>query len=354
TRVVAGAVAFPRRTRHQILERLVLPVGDQVARTLPALDVVSGIAPSGARQLAPALQEFHVQRGLANRVFRGDAVEVAELFAYVVARQENLAVVDGGVSIGGRDLVPVHVELPQVFEQLLDLPHIGLFVDRGVGADLEAGLLGDLDTLDGQIENAFALDGQVVILPHAIQVDVEVEALIRREFADPLLDEHAVGAKVNMAVALQDARCQLADLRIHHGFAAADGNHRRAALIHRGQALLERHPLGDGGFVLAYAPAAGAGEVAGVQRLQHQDDGEALADHGMRLPFLTGLRRQKAERVGRAGIADGVLLPLRPGPQLVPENVAGQAGGHREWKFHNLSFELARVFTNEDSASSGK
>src|ERR1017187_1265591 len=95
TRVVAGAVAFPRRTRHQILERLVLPVGDQVARTLPALDVVSGIAPSGARQLAPALQEFHVQRGLANRVFRGDAVEVAELFAYVVARQENLAVVDG-------------------------------------------------------------------------------------------------------------------------------------------------------------------------------------------------------------------------------------------------------------------
>ncbi len=91
-----------------------------------------------------------------------------------------------------------------------------------------------------------------------------------------------------------------------------------------------------------------------MQRLQHQHDREALADHGMRLVFLTGLGRQNAEWVGRARVADGVLLPLRAGPHLVPENVSGQAGGHREWKFHNLSFELARVFTNEDSASSGK
>ena len=42
----------------------------------------------------------------------------------------------------------------------------------------------------------------------------------------------------------------------------------------RGQALFERDALGDGGFVLADAAAAGAGEVAGMQRLQHQHDGK--------------------------------------------------------------------------------
>ena len=62
-----------------------------------------------------------------------------------------------------------------------------------------------------------------------------------------LLDEHAVGAEVDVPVALQDSRHQLADLRIHHGLAAADGDHGRAALIHRRQALFERHALGDGG-----------------------------------------------------------------------------------------------------------
>ncbi len=102
--------------------------------------------------------------------------------------------------------------------------------------------------------------------------------------------------RIDVLVALQNARHQFADLRIHHRLAAADGNHRRAALIHRRQALFERHALGDGGFVFANAPAARAGEIAGVQRLQHQHDGEALVDHGMRLALLTGLGGQDTER----------------------------------------------------------
>ena len=121
-------------------------------------------------------------------------------------------------------------------------------------------------------EDAFALHGDVVVLLHAVQVHVEEEALVGLEFVQPLLDEHAVGAEVDVAVAFQDAGDQFADLRVHHRLAAADRNHGRAALVDRGQALFERYALGDGGFVFADSAAAGAGEIAGVQRLEHQHD----------------------------------------------------------------------------------
>ncbi len=62
---------------------------------------------------------------------------------------------------------------------------------------------------------------------------------------------------------------QPADLRIDHRLAAADGDDRRAALVRRRQALLDRHDFVDRGFVLADAAAARAGQVAGVQRLEH-------------------------------------------------------------------------------------
>ena len=80
-----------------------------------------------------------------------------ELLVDIVAGHEDLAIVHGRVSVSRRDLVAVHVELLEVLEQLLDLAHVGLFVDRGVGADLEAGGLGGLDALDGRLEDAFAL-----------------------------------------------------------------------------------------------------------------------------------------------------------------------------------------------------
>ena len=60
-------------------------------------------------------------------------------------------------------------------EQLVDLVEVGFLVDRRVGADQEAGLLGGLDALDGVLEDAVALDGLVVRLLQAVEVDVEEE-----------------------------------------------------------------------------------------------------------------------------------------------------------------------------------
>ena len=64
-------------------------------------------------------------------------------------------------------------------EQLVDLGHVGLLEDRGVGADQEAGLLGGLDAVDRRVEDALALDGEVVRRLQAVEVDVEEEARSR-------------------------------------------------------------------------------------------------------------------------------------------------------------------------------
>ena len=94
----------------------------------------------------------------------------------------------------------------------------------------------------------------------------------------------------------------------------------------------------DGGLVLADAAAAGAGQVAGVQRLQHQHHREPLVDHRMRLAAwrvaglaMAGCGTDWTHPAPRRS----VLLPLRPRPHLVLENVSGHAGRHRERKSHS-------------------
>ena len=70
---------------------------------------------------------------------------------------------------------------------------------------------------------------------------------------------------------------QRPDLGIDHRLAAANADDRSAGLIDRCQALLEAQLLLDGLGVFADAAAAGAGEVAGVQRLQHQHQRKGFA-----------------------------------------------------------------------------
>ena len=59
------------------------------------------------------------------------------------------------------------------------------------------------------------------------------------------------------------------DVRINQRFAAADAYNGRAALVHGGQALVDRKPAGQRVGIFADPAAAGAGQIAGVQRLEH-------------------------------------------------------------------------------------
>ena len=114
------------------------------------------------------------------------------------------------------------------------------------------------------------------ILFHPVEVDVEEETRIRLELLQFLPEKHSVRAQVDMAVAREDLHAKPGDVGIQQRLASADGNDGRAALVDRGEALLERDALADGLLVLADAAAARAGKVAGVERLQHQDQREPL------------------------------------------------------------------------------
>ena len=253
--------------------------------------------------------------------------------------------------------MPVNIERLKVLEQPRNLFHVGFFVDGGVGAHHETGGLGSLDPFDGLAEDAVFFDADVMRLFEPVQMHVEKESLVGCEFVQALHDEHAVGAQVDVLIARENSGHELADLRIHHGLAAADRHHRRAALIHRRQAFFERNPLSDSGFVFADAPAAGAGKIAGVQRLEHEHDREPLVDHGMRLPAaaLSQLCRQNAERVGGVQHRRGGFLPLRLGPHLVFEDVPSHTSRHGKRESHARSVDReVLTFANSDKASKGK
>ena len=97
-----------------------------------------------------------------------------------------------------------------------------------------------------------------------------------------------------------------------------------------------RQTLSDGALVFADAAAAGAGQIAGVQRLEHEHKRETLVDHGMhKLRLFSGACvHDDLERIGRV-VTIGALLPLRRGAQLVLCDVSPHAEGHGKRKSHN-------------------
>src|ERR1700730_4728990 len=115
---VAGTVVFPPGLRHELFERLVMRVRDYVARAFPALDVVSRRAPCGAGQVALAFQILPVHRRLVDRKTLEPLAETLEFNADIVLGHEDLAIVDRGVPIRGRDLMHIYTKLLEVVEQL--------------------------------------------------------------------------------------------------------------------------------------------------------------------------------------------------------------------------------------------
>ena len=83
----------------------------------------------------------------------------------------------------------------------------------------------------------FTLDSDVVTFLHAIQVHVEHQIGMRCKVFQPLAQEHAVGAKLNIPAALQDLRAHHADVGQQQRFAAArddeSGPLRRRTKDHR-------------------------------------------------------------------------------------------------------------------------
>src|ERR1700733_12395331 len=137
----------------------------------------------------------------------------------------------------------VHFELLQEFVHLPDLVHIRLAIHSSVGEHTEAVLLRYFDAFNGGLEDAVALYGEVMIFFHTVQVDVQHQAGMRLEILELLGDEHPVGAELNIFPTRENFSAKLGKFGIEKRLTAADGDHRRAALIYRRQALLEREPF---------------------------------------------------------------------------------------------------------------
>ena len=148
----------------------------------------------------------------------------------------------------------------------------------------------------GRGEHARPLDHTVVCGFHAVEMHVDQQPAAGAKGADFLLQQRAVGAKVDVFPPRDEALDQDLDFRVDQRFAAADAHDRRAALGHGGQALLDRQPAVHRVGVFADPPAAGARQVAGVQRFEHQDQRKLLL-----------ARQLLAKQVGchRAGQGEG-------------------------------------------------
>ena len=153
---------------------------------------------------------------------------------------------------------------------------IGAVEECGVGGDAEAALDGFLDAFDGDVVSALAADGEVVVLALAVEMDGEGEVLGRRELRQAALEFERVGAEVDVLFARDEAVDDLDDLRMQQRLAAGDGDHGRAAFFDGGEALLGRELLLEDVRRILHLAAAGAGQVAAEERLEHEHKRIAL------------------------------------------------------------------------------
>src|SRR5437764_644584 len=229
------------------------------------------------------------------------------------------------VGVGRRDHHLVDLEL--VVEKVEDVPHRLRLVgaeERRVRRDPKAAILRVPDGRYGLVEDALPTDRLVVTLPETVDVDGPREITGGLEPIELPVHEHAVGAEIHVLAPLDERSHHLVDLWVHEGLAAGDRHHRRAALLHGADGIIDGEaPTEDVRRVLDL-PASGAGQVAGEERLQLHEERELL-------PPSEALTRQ----VG----ADPCLLTKRDGHGYLTPS------GARKW---TLS-----VVTASSSSSSG-
>ena len=172
----------------------------------------------------------------------------------------------------------VHFQL--VVEEVQHRTHVVRGVvgeEGGVGGDAESGVLGRLDGFHGLVEHAFLADGLVVSLAQSVDVNGEGEVGRRGEERELALEQQGVGAQIDELAPPHELVGDLVNLGVHQRLAAGDGHHGRAALLDGGHGLLDGHALAQRRDRMLDLAAAGAGEVAGIERLELDDERELFA-----------------------------------------------------------------------------
>src|SRR5215469_4455612 len=181
--IAAGhAVLFPLRRLEEFLECLRVAVLEQVARPLPAEDVVGRRAPRRALVLAVAHKELEEQRrhvefpvGLAVRQ------DGPEQTPHARASEEAVLVRSLLVAVARRENDALDAHVHDFVKEAADAVRIRAVEEGRVRRHAEAAPDRFLDALDRYVVSAFAADAEVVVLALAVEVDREREVLRRRE-----------------------------------------------------------------------------------------------------------------------------------------------------------------------------
>src|SRR5437764_1931916 len=280
TRIAAAAVLLPVGLLEQLAIARRVPVGHQVAGPLPAEDRVAGDSPRRALEVGSTLEEVEEQ----GRVVQPPAPSAAvgecglEQSARLLYAREMLLVGRLLVGVGRRDHHLIDPELVvEVVEHLADSLWGVVGEEGGVGGDSEASALGFVNRRRGLVEHAVAANRLVVALAQPVHVHRPGEVRRGLEQLHLLLHRERVRAQVDKPLAGDQLADDGVDLGMDERLATRDRNHRRPALLHGGDGVLDRHaPAQDVVGMLALAPP-GALQVALVERLELQNERVLLA-----------------------------------------------------------------------------
>ena len=149
--------------------------------------------------------------------------------------------------------------------------------EGGVGGHPEAVLLGCLDGLDGLLEDALPAHRLVVALLQPVDVHRPGEVGRGLEQVELALHQDRVRAQEDELLSLHQLLGDDVDLGVDQRLAPGDGDHGGAGLLDRPHRLLHRHPAPQDVVGVLDLPAARAGQVALVERLQLHQERELLA-----------------------------------------------------------------------------
>lgn len=282
TRILALAVFVPISVVHQAVEGFVVFICDEVAGPLPAFHIPGGVTPSRARQFSFAGQELKVDGRGHHLVLGKQRLCFLELGPNIVPCHENfrstgrIGGMHGLITIRWRNHEAINTNASKECVEFVDFGNVRLAVDGCVGAHHETPFLGKLDALNGGLEHALLFHHQIMGLFKTIEVNIEKETAGRAEFIKLALKENAISAQVDVLLAVEDTLHQFSNFRIDERFTAANADNRGSSLVNTVQALLKRQLVPDGRGIFANAATAGAGQVAGVKGLKHENQREAL------------------------------------------------------------------------------
>ena len=240
-------------------------------------------------QVALSHEELEEERGHVEspaRVAVGQ--DSAEHRLVALASGEVLLVGSFVVGVTGRNHHAFDPGVHHLGEKRADRFAVDAFEHGRIGGYAETGPDCLADCFKGNLVPTFLTDRQIVMLLLAIHVDGERKVLARFEKMQLLLEQERIRAHVDVLPAGHQALDNLLYAGMHQRFAAGDGDCGYAALFDGAEALFGRKFAFENMTGILDLPAAGAREIAAVERLQHEHQRVAFAALQLLLEHIAG------------------------------------------------------------------